>query len=409
MNKVILVSTTLLFFLFSAFSFSAIETSNVLVDYRYIFQSEGIAVENIEVKNAGKPALKEIIFESAEVRPGSALPVYDAKPESVGIGNFPDMAVDAKGNIHIVYNRGGLKYKQYDIISGRWTNEYDVGCTCENLNRSDPDIVIDSKGNPHVFCGKEYGYFDGKKWQVSIPGGNRDTELAIDLNDRLYLISRGGNNGGHIGLMSKAIAAEEWVALNDPDKNNKGMNDHVYPDLFIGKDNQIHIVQRHGPSVEVTYRRSVNGGSTWPVEEAVSDERSESPHIVVDGADNVYIATGDGSVFERKEEKWNFIGRKIESSSRMQPEWGIDDKDNLYLACFGGRYNIRHKSVWVGQRTIEPLTGKQIGFVETAGYDNFAYIIWEEGVGNADEGLDDDARIVIGILYPDGRITGVTH
>jgi len=407
MKKINLTLTAFLLLVFSACKLDTIEKIEFFIDYPNSFHSERINAKNPEIKKTSPVLRKNIIFESPAAEPDWILTAYAPKPESIAIGNFPDLAVDAQGNIHIVYNRGGLKYKRYLANSGTWTNEYDVGCTCENLNRSDPDIVVDSKGNPHVFCGKEYAYFDGKKWHKSIPGGNRDTELAIDANDRLYLISRGGNNGGHIGLTSKANAEEEWLALNDPDKKNKGFNDHVYPDLFIGKDGQIHIVQRHGPSVEVTYRRSIDGGSTWPLEEAVSNERSESPHIVVDGAGNVYIATGDGSVFERKKEKWNFIGRKLYSSSRMQPEWGIDDQDNLYLTCFGGRYNTRHKSVWMEERIIDPITsGKQIGFVETAGHKDFSYIIWEEGIGNADEGLGDDARIVIGILYPDGRIAG---
>jgi hypothetical protein len=48
-----------------------------------------------------------------------------------------------------------------------------------------------------------------------------------------------------------------------------------------------------------------------------------------------------------------------------------------------------------------------MGFVETAGYKDFSYVVWEEGTGNADEGLEEDAKIVVGILYPDGRIVGL--
>lgn len=378
------------------------------LDYPYNFRSEWINAKDPEDKRLGPVVSKNTIFESPTDGDDWILHVYAGKPESIAIGNFPDLAVDSSGDIHVVYNRAGLKYKRYSSNAGKWTNEYNVGCDCENINRSEPDIVVDSKGNPHVFCGKEYAYFDGKAWHKSIPGGTRDTELAIDANDRVYLISRGGNNGGYIGLTSKSRANEKWLALNDPDKKNKGHNDHVYPDIFIGLDGQIHVVQRHGPSVEVTYRKSMDGGSTWRIEEPVSNERSESPHIVVDRAGNVIIATGNGSVFERIGEKWKFIGRKLQSFSRIQPEWAIDGQDDLYLTCFGGQYNTRHKSVWMGERIIDPITiGKQIGFVETAGHENFSYIIWEEGRGNADEGLEDDAQLVVGILYPDGRVVGL--
>jgi hypothetical protein len=407
MSRIHLILTLGFLFLCVALKFGTFGKIIFSNDYSFSFHQGWVYAQKPEDRKTGLVERKKSIYNATTI--GDFLFLVDEqKPASVAIGNFPDLAVDVKGNIHIVYNRDGLKYKRYTANSGKWSKEYDVNCACENLNRSDPDIVVDSKGNPHVFCGKEYAYFDGKKWYKSLPGGTRDSELAIDAKDRLYLISRGGNNGGHIGLTSKAGVKENWFVLNDPDKNNKGRNDHVYPDLFIGKNGEIHLVQRHGPSVEVTYRRSIDGGATWPVEEAVSDERTESPHIVVDGSGNVIIATGNGTVFERREEKWLEIGRKLNSSGRMQPEWGIDDQNNLYLTCFGGRYNTRHKSVWMQERIIEPVTsGKQIGFVETAGHKNFSYIIWEEGTGNADEGLADDAQIVIGILYPDGRITGL--
>lgn len=379
------------------------------LDFPYNFMSEWINAKNPEDKRTGPVVNKPTKFDSPKDGDDWILHVYAKQPSEIAIGNFPDLAVDKSGNLHVVYNRGGLKYIKYSIETGKWLKEQDPGCGCLNVSRSDPDIVIDSKGNPHVFCGNEYAYFDGRKWVKSIPGGIRDTELSVDGTDNIYLVHRGGNNDGFLGI--KTINADKpgWKSLTDPDKYHKGSNDHVYADIFIGSNGNIHLVQRHGPDVEVTYRRSEDGGLTWPVEEPVSNDRAEAPHIIADQSGVVYITTGTGELFRRNlNGKWISEGHKLHVYSRMQPESGIDKQDNLYITSFGGHYNTRLKSAWMGERIIDPLNkGTRIGFAETAGSDDYSYIVWEEGTGSAEEGLTEDSKIIIGKLYPDGRIVGL--
>jgi hypothetical protein len=336
------------------------------------------------------------------------LHIYAPKPEVVAEGNFPDVAVDELGNIHLVYNRLGLRYKKYDSAKAEWSAEQEVGCKCEYVERSDPDIVVDSKGNPHVYCGNEYAWFDGKNWNHLKTKGSRDSELAINSNDQLFLVSRGGNFKGNIGMETRNLNSE-WSFLPDPDENGKSTNNHVYNDLFISDDNTLHSVQRHGPVREVTYRRSSDGGMTWPVEEAISDDRGESPHIVADRFGKVYVSTAMGYIFKRTTDgKWNSHGRKVTSSARQQPELEIDSEKNLYLTSFGGLYNTCYGGFWTGENVILTVTDKgTIGFVETAGYLNYACIVWEEGVGDAEKGLNEDAAIVVGLIYPDGRVVGL--
>ena len=92
---------------------------------------------------------------------------------------------------------------------------------------------------------------------------------------------------------------------------------------------------------------------------------------------------------------------------REQPELGIDKRNNLYLTTFGGKYNTRYNGNWLNEKVIDKITEKQtVGFAESAGATDFAYIVWEEGDGNADEGVGEDSNIIVGILYPDGRIIG---
>lgn len=288
---------------------------DLFLDFPYMLDSEWINAGNTSDVRPDIPVNQRAVFESPADSDDWILHVYAPKPKQVATGNFPDITVDNKGNIHMVYNRSGLMYRKYDTELNQWTEELAVGCTCTSVNSSDPDIVVDSKGNPHVYCGDEYAWFDGEKWEKL---------------------------------------------------------------------------------------------KTRPVEEPVSTDRAESPHIVAGKNGKVYIASVKGYVFERNPDgQWKEHGRKVNICERMQPELGIDFYDNLYLTAFGGRFNTRYKGYWTGERVIDPASGKNlVGFVETAGYKDFAYVVWEEGMGNADEGLHENAAIFVGILYPDGRLVG---
>jgi hypothetical protein len=64
---------------------------------------------------------------------------------------------------------------------------------------------------------------------------------------------------------------------------------------------------------------------------------------------------------------------------------------------------------WIGPGKLPSVSGKpQIGFVEPAGGDGFAYIAWEEGdKGDPDVGMESGSLIVVGRLLPDGTVAGL--
>ncbi len=378
---------------------------DLFIDYDYAFKTEWINAANPSETVAGPTIRERTKLKSPQHGDDWILHAFAAKPERIAIGNFPDIAVDNEGNLHIVYNREGLKYQKYQIKTKSWSLEESPGCICTNVKRSDPDIVVDSIGRPIVFCGSQAARWDGSQWINSNPGAQRDTELAIDKNDNVYLCHRGGNNGGYLGLKMLPAGTNQWVSLTDPDQLHFGKNDHVYPDIFVDEHQSIHLVQRHGPEVEVTYRRSDDGGNTWPIEANVSNERSEAPHIIVDHQGEVLVATGKGYVFQGQNHRWDSLGRLVTVQGRSQPEFGLDQQNNVYLTAFGGRYNIRFAGMWMGEGKLDLASNfETIGFVESAGAKDFAYIIWEEGQGDADQGLLESSWIYVGKLYPDGRL-----
>jgi hypothetical protein len=380
----------------------------LFVDYDYGFATEWINASDPQDIVKGSVIYEKSVLSTPQRGDDWILHAFASKPVQIAVGNFPDLALDNMGNIHVVYNRDGLKYKKFNISKRSWEKEQAPGCNCNNVKRSDPDIVVDSKGNPIVFCGTQASRWTGNKWILSDPGAFRDAELIIDSKDNTFLCHRGGNNGGLIGIKKLPAESNDWVAMTDADQNHKGKNDHVYLDIWMDANDLIHLVQRHGPEVEVTYRRSDDGGKTWPIETSISNERSEAPHIVVSHDGDIIISTGKGYVFENKGQQWDSVGRIVHVYGRHQPEFGLDASNNVYLTAFGGQFNIMSDGIWGEENKIEKITEREtIGFVETAGDKDFAYIIWEEGEGDAHDGLTENANIFIGKIFTDGRIVGI--
>jgi hypothetical protein len=213
-----------------------------------------------------------------------------------------------------------------------------------------------------------------------------------------------------MGLRVRRAGAEAWVSLPDPDKPLLGRNDHVYPDLAVSPvDQSLHIVYRHGNPKRTAYRRSNNGGRSWPVREGVTDNEPEAAHIAVDLQNNVYVTDGDGNFFCRIDGQWVRRGRPMIVPHRGQPELAVDRRGNVYCTCWGGRYNVRVKGRWTGRRRLPPVTSRGVvGFVEPIGAKDFAYIAWEEGVsGNPDKGMAPGGVVVVGRLHPDGTVQGL--
>jgi hypothetical protein len=334
-------------------------------------------------------------------------------PEAVAAGAYPDIAVDALGNIHIVFVREDILYYKTFIASlQKWSDEQSTGIDTgppKRISRSEPCIVVDSKNRPHVFAGWEYAYLDDGRWLTSTPKPGvslRDTNLAIDRNDEVYLVHRGGNNGGNIGILRHSPGSEGWEALEDPDKGMMGKSNHVYGDLAISPaNNSIHVVYRKGQPLNTAYRSSVDGGSHW-VAEGIVDVGPESPHIVIDNYNIVYASDGFGNMFIRTDNGWISDGKPISLRTRMQPYLTADKSNQIYIGGWGGQYSIRVRGKWLEQRQVASVTGEPVGFMVMAGATDFAYAIWEESsTVDADTGAG-KAVIVVGKISAEG-ITGI--
>lgn len=309
-----------------------------------------------------------------------------AKPELVGEGAYPDLAVDAGGGVHLVYVRdGALYYRHRPAGTQKWQPEQATGLRPSNPHRSDPEVVVDSRHRPHVLAGSGYAWRDNGTWKALDPGVERDTAMAIDSKDHIYICRRGGAHGGHLGLRLRRPDANQFVNLPDPDVAGglpKGQNDHVYSHLFISpKDQSVHVVFRHGTPTRCAYRVSTDGGRTWAAG-GISDDDLEAPSGLALADGTIYVITGNGTVYQRVGEPgdWRSLGRAVATGARDLPVLAADKEGHLFAAGFGGRWNVRRKAQWAAEQRLPAPHGKKLGFVALATLpDGRVWACWEEG------------------------------
>ena len=336
------------------------------------------------------------------------------QPLVIARGNYPDIAVGPGGNIFVAYGRDGRIYcRQYDTDKSSWQPEQDTTLQAAGhkfeLNRADPDIVVDRLGRPHIYAWGKYAYRTSNGWvQVPLVKAARDVEMAIDSDGTVYLTMRGGLGGGNLGLQKRLADSPKFVACTDPDLGltSPGISNHVYSDIAVSPvDDSLHIIQRHGPGWTTAYRRSRDGGKTYDLRNVVSRHEPEAPHIVVDNAGCVFATHGHGEFFRQEDDRWISEGSPITCGSRDQPELAVDAKDSIYVAAFGGQFNARVDGAWRGVSHIRSVSGEPVGFVEMAACPDGMLAVWEEGphVEN-DELAEQPGEIVVASLTPPAPI-----
>ena len=332
-------------------------------------------------------------------------------PAVVAQGSYPDLAVDSTGDVHIVYARSGsLYYNKWDAGSRTWDGEDSVGLSDGQVERSDPEIVIDSNDRPHVMVGSSYAYWSGSQWVSINPGVSRDTAMAIDSQNNVFIVRRGGHNGGYLGLRVRYAGSSSFSALPDPDIADglpRGRNDHVYGHIFINPvDDELQVVYRHGAPDDLAYRGSDDSGQNW-FGGGVSGDDAEAPSGAAGADGNIYVISGTGDVYRRSgtPSSWTSLGSPISAASRDLPALAVDGEGNLYASSFRGRFNVRSDGSWAGQDTLPNLSGLSLGFAEVAGGPGgFAYVIWEEGSSVNNDLPAGTSDILFATIAADGTV-----
>ncbi|QDT55887.1 Putative endoglucanase [Caulifigura coniformis] len=320
--------------------------------------------------------------------------------ESVARGGLPDLTVDSRGGVHLVYVRDGMLFhRERAVPTGKWSEEQNTGLKAGLAHRSDPEVVTDSRNRPHVLVGSGYAWRDGTKWIATPMEIVRDTAMAIDSKDNVYVIRRRGHQGGHIGLFVRSAGSTSFEPLPDPDIADGlpiGRNDHVYGHVFVGRDDSLFVVYRHAAPDRCSFRVSTDGGRTWKGG-GVNNDDAEAPSGALGGDRRTYVVTGLGNAFRWRDAdlRWEPLGRAIEAEGRELPIVTADASGNVFVSGFGGDINVGVGGKWIGRKVLPSVSGKSIGFVDLARTKDgkFVYAAWEEGDGVA---ITDDSAGAVG-------------
>ena len=115
-------------------------------------------------------------------------------------GGDPDIAIDADGDLHVVYERGTFANSFYRHISAQGV----IGPEIFIANEGDPQIALDSQGNPHIVTtdNVKYVYWNGTDFTtpISLASLHEDPRIAIDSQDRVYITSETAEYGNYLWL-----------------------------------------------------------------------------------------------------------------------------------------------------------------------------------------------------------------
>lgn len=375
-----------------------------------------------------QPPLLHDDFESGNFSAWSSVfPPQDGdSPQVVATGAYPALAVDSTSNVHLAYARDGkLWYRRYDAQSRDWSSEQWTGIDQLASYRNKPRIAVDSLDRPHVLGGKSngtgrYAYWNGTDWVVFSDGLNRDTDLAIDSQDNVYIVRRGGSFGGYLGARLRLAGADSLNILPDPDTANGlplGRNDHVYGSVFVNPvDDSVHVVYRHGKPTNFAYRTSDDTGQNW-AGGGVSSNDDEEPSGTASASGSIYVVSGRGDAYVKTgvPSQWQRLGRAVQAGDRKLPVVSSDPDDNLYFGSFGGRFNVLSDGAWLAdldggdeELIVPSLSGDNLGFLRVAAATEggFAYVIWEEGPGvrPANDNAADNFDLVFSTLDLSGQL-----
>jgi hypothetical protein len=210
-----------------------------------------------------------------------------------------------------------------------------------------------------------------------------------------------------IGVSKRSTGS--FVPLPDPSVSTQ--NDHVYTDIVASQaDNSVHIVYRHGIPTSCSYTYSTNGGSSWSGGGIAGDD-AEAPNITVSTSGQIYAICGSGGAYRKtgNPSSWSGFGTVVSAGSRHLPVLSTDLYNNLYASAFGGRFNIYRNGSWIGQRTVNSISSKSLGFMRVAGSTSgqYTYAVWEEGNSNAEnDNSADNFDIVFATINTQGTVGG---
>ena len=310
--------------------------------------------------------------------------------DSTDTSEYPDIAVDYNGNVHVVWNDNtndylgsgtdvDVFYKCWNATSEIW-NIIEVVSNESSINSEQPKIDVDQNGNVYVV------WFENSDLAGS--GGDQDVFYKI-----LNVTTNNWTLTGVVSTESNGASNEPDIAIDNAGNVHVVWHDYTNDYLGSGADEDIFYKRWNATSKTWTITEVVSIGSTGAsrVTEIAVDSNGNA-HVTWSDLGNDYISSGsDMDIFYRR---WNATSKTwttVELASNpsngqsYNPEIATDLFGNAHIIWQDFTYdNIYSKNwnatskIWSSTLIVSSTSNVEHPFISTDIYGN-VHIVWHNG------------------------------
>jgi uncharacterized repeat protein (TIGR01451 family) len=323
---------------------------------------------------------------------------------SPGSSQYPQIAVDESGTVHIAWEESEYPYKTYYTqrkSDGTWSTPQSI---VENLEEIYPILTVDSMGIVHIL------------WRGYMPEGSyeifhvwRDTSgvwssphnISNTSGESLLLYVAAADNGViHVVWIDSTSGQDElyyaWRELDGtwstPQSISGAFNVEYSAQLAVDKDNAVHVVWLSGewwPSDWNFYyaRRDSNGTWSSPQLCASLNDHAE-PHMVVDGNGNVHLVWNDfkylmdDDIFYTQRNNAGVWSEPVELSGALDGYWpdiAVGENGDVHVVWGGnpiGHIWRKSSGGWSSPYTVFESHGDNISPRVAVDGNGIAHVAW---------------------------------
>ncbi len=360
--------------------------------------------------------------------------------ESITDTQKPALAADFKGNIHLVWADGGIRYKCWNASTRSWSPMETPSLEHPGISLG-PSIAVDSDGNVHLVwqdtsdyngAGTDYDIFykcrnaTTETWSATVVVSNMSSDtssnadIAIDALGNVHIVWSDKWNYNSSGTDYDVFYRAWNVTTGNWSRTEvvtvASAQGSFIPSLAIDFNGLVHVVweENNGTFDHIYYKYRNTTIQMWSITEWVSTEslaHTWNPQIAVDSQGQIYVIWREGSALANSGPDMDIFYKirnattgiwtttrtvSIESQvSSGEPAITIDAADNLHVTWRDFDIFYKCRNATTGNWTAWELVSQEsTGIVSkpTIAVDPVGdvHIAWEDTTNYEGAGTDKD-------------------